>query len=366
MSLPLSALTASVLLSACGAAAQPASKDAVLIIEKQLPGSFASVSDVVELPGGRVAFANPKGRRFHTGDFGAGRVDTLGTTVDTVAAGTPASSHKLPGWVANLAGDTVAIVDFAALRTTLWTSQGFVRVLAFPDAGGGTPVLAYDAIGHGYKIDFRTVLGGAEPGTTMFSDSLVVLRLSLDGTKVDTVARMSPPTYGEAIFGEQKQSVALVFGPTDAFGVLPDGSVWVARASRHAVDWRSPDGSWTRGDAHAWSKVPVTAKDKSMVMERLRARGLPQGVEVVFPFADTKPSFEQALGRPTGEVWLQYSRATDEEPTRYAVFGRDGKLVRDVTAPAGVLLNGLGPGRYAYGAMKEPDGTRSVVRMVIE
>jgi hypothetical protein len=31
--------------------------------------TFGGVSDVVEIAGGRVAFADPMARRFHTGDF---------------------------------------------------------------------------------------------------------------------------------------------------------------------------------------------------------------------------------------------------------------------------------------------------------
>ncbi len=348
------------LLSACASAQ---SESTSLAIDSKLPGAYASVGSIVELSDGRVVFPDSRGRKLHLGDFAKNSVSVLGAAVDTVTATTPDSAYKLPGWVARMAGDTVAVVDFAATRTTKWTPGGFAGVATFPDAGGVTPVLAYDSKGHGYKADFRNVLGGAEPGTTMFSDSMVVLRLDVDGTRADTVARLSPPSFGEATFGESKQRVALVFGPNDAFGAMPDGSVWVARARTHSVDWRSPEGTWTRGPAHRWKPVPVTEADRALVMERLKARGLPQGIEVVFPFAETKPSFEQAMGRPNGEVWLQYSPAGEQEPIRYAVFGRDGKFMHDTTLPQGVRLVGFGAGNFAYGVGINPDGTREVVRL---
>lgn len=347
-------------LSACASAQ---SKSTSLAIDAKLPGSYASVGSIVELSDGRVVFADSRGRKLHVGDFAKNEVGVIGMVVDTVNAATPDSAYKLPGWVARIAGDTVAIVDFASTRTTRWTPGGFAGVATFPDAGGVTPVLSYDSRGHGYKADFRSVLGGAEPGTTMFSDSMVVLRLDIGGAKVDTVARLSPPSYGEAFFGEGKQTVALVYGPNDAFGAMPDGSVWVARARTHSVDWRSPEGTWSQGQAHKWNPVPVTENDKKLVMERLKARGLPQGVEVVFPFADTKPSFEQAMGRPNGEVWLQYSPAGEADPIRYAVFGRDGKFMHDTALPAGVRLVGFGTADFAYGVGINPDGTREVVRL---
>jgi hypothetical protein len=356
-------LTAALVLAGCGRTSTPTNE---LDVEQTLNATYTSISDVVELRDGRVAFTDPRARVFLIGDFAAGTVDSVGTAVDSLGAGAPPENYRIPGWVARLGGDSVALVDFASTRTTLWTPAGFARAVRFPEAGGLTPVLVYDTVGHGYKIDFRTVLGGAEPGTTMLSDSLVVLRLALDGTTVDTVARMSPPLFGEARFGEQVQRVARIFGPADAFGVLPDGTVWVARASTHTVDWRAPDGTWTMGTPHDWDRVPVGQKDRDQVMERLRARGLPQGVEVKYPFADYKPSFEQALTRDTGEAWLLYSRSDADAPTRYAVFGRDGKLAREVTLPAGVTLSGFGPGKYAYGSQKQPDGSRRVVRMVLE
>lgn len=346
-------------ITACG----PSVPSVPLQVEKSLKATFASVSNVVEYAPEQVAFTDPTARRFHTGDFSTGAVDTVGAAVDSMPANAPPLLYKLPGWVALLAGDTIAVVDFGALRTTLWTPAGFARTLVVPPVGGNTPVLLYDTLGHGYKVDFRSVAGGAEPGTLVRNDSMPVLRLALDGTTADTVARLSLPEFGDASFGPEVQSVARIFGPTDIFGVLPDGTIWVARARTMSVDWRAPDGKWTRGTPTTWSKVRVTDTDKQRVMDRLKARGLPQNVEVKFPFAETKPSFETALGRSTGEVWLQYSRANDTDPAIYAVINREGKMIRKVTAPDSVALTSLSA-THGYGAMRNGD-SRKLVRVVI-
>jgi len=194
-------------------------------------------------------------------------------------------------------------------------------------------------------------------------DSLPVLRLNLSGGTVDTVARLSVPEFGEATFGPQKQTVAQIFGPTDVFGVLPDGTVWVARARTMSVDWRAPDGTWTTGPAHPYTRVTVTDEDRKRVMDRLHARGLPTNVEVVFPFAKTKPSFEAGIGRPGGEVWLQLSRADEADPISYAVIGKDGKMQRTMLAPPGVGITSVS-NQYAYGALKTED-RRELVRLAI-
>ena len=125
-------IIAVVLLAGCG----PKVPSVTLAVEKKLNATFSNVSNVVEIEGGRVAFADPLARRFHTGDFATGAVDTVGVPVDSMPFNAPASLYKRPGWVAQLGFDTVAVVDFGATRTTLWTPAGFARVLVIPEAGG--------------------------------------------------------------------------------------------------------------------------------------------------------------------------------------------------------------------------------------
>ena len=116
-----------------------------LKIDARLPVTFAQLSNVVELWDGRIAFADTRARVFLRADFGSGKVDTIGTRVDTLPPGAAPSVYKFPGWVAHLAGDTLALVDFASLRTTLWTEAGQpLKALQLPSVGGPTPVLAYD------------------------------------------------------------------------------------------------------------------------------------------------------------------------------------------------------------------------------
>ena len=67
---------------------------------------------------------------------------------------------------------------------------------------GTAPVLVYDTVGHAYKIDYQPVLA-REPGASAEPDSIAVLRITLGSGKVDTVAQLAGPEFGEAVFGEQ-------------------------------------------------------------------------------------------------------------------------------------------------------------------
>jgi hypothetical protein len=349
----------------------PAESQSGLTLEKKLPVTFGQLSNVVELSDGRVAFADTKAKLFLTADLNTGKVDTLGTRVDSLSKNPPPEQYKFPGWVARLGGDTVALIDFSALRTTLWGQDGKpLGVLTIPPVAGTAPVLVYDTVGHGYKVDYQSVIGGAEPGSTARPDSVPVLRIVLKTGKADTVANLASPEYGEAMFGAQTQQAAKVFAPNDFFGVLPNGAAWLARGHENRVDWRDPSGTWTRGKSHEYSKSAVTQADRDRVLAQVREQGkqfgMPQDLEIRYPFAVTKPPFDFALGRPNGEVWLQRPRAQEDGALTYDVFSRQGSWQRSVEFPKGAMLAGFGATGAVYGSIKEADGTRTVGRFRLQ
>ncbi|HEU5303537.1 MAG TPA: hypothetical protein VFU40_02730 [Gemmatimonadales bacterium] len=340
-------------------------------LEATLPASFAMLSNVVEVGGGRVMFADTRDKLFLSGDLKSGNVDTLGSRVAALTRDGPAGQYKFPGWVAHLAGDTVALVDFSALRTTLWDEAGKpLAVLPIKGVSENTPVLVYDTVGHGYKIDYQAVLGSREPGRTLRTDSIPVLRISLETGKVDTAAVLAGPEYADATFGEQVHQAAKVFAPNDHFGVLGDGTAWVARGHQNRVDWRSPDGKWIIGTAREYTRLPVTQADKDRVLAQVREQGkqfgMPQDLKIVYPFAETKPPFDFALGRPNGEVWLQRPRNSEDAPMVYDIVNRKGQWQRTVTFPKGATLAGFGAKGAVYAAIKGEDGRRRVGRFRVE
>jgi hypothetical protein len=258
-------------------------------------------------------------------------------------------------------------VDFSALRTTLWNEQGKpLAVLPIKGGSAEAPVLHYDTVGHAYKADYQALLGGREPGRTVRTDSIPVLRIGLKDGEVDTIAMMAGPDYGDAVFGEQTQQAATVFAPNDHFGVLGDGTVWLARGHQNRVDWRSPDGSWLIGKPRDYAQVPVTQADKDRVLAQVREQGkqfgMPQDLPITYPFAENKPPFEFALGRPNGEVWLQRPRGQDGAPLVYDVVSRKGEWQRAVAFPKEAMLAGFGDKDAIYATIKGDDGRRTVAR----
>jgi hypothetical protein len=89
---------------------------------------------------------------------------------------------------------------------------------------------------------------------------------------------------------------------------------------------------------------------------------MPQELSIEYPFAETKPPFDFALGRPNGEVWLQRPRAAEGAVLVYDVYNRQGAWQREVAFPSGATLAGFGESGAIYGSLRNEDGTRTVGR----
>jgi hypothetical protein len=363
---PIAALALVVLAGGC--AGGGGSRATVDRADAALPGTFGQVAGLVELRDGRVALVDFKDRTFLFARLDPPHLDTIGTHADTIAPGDPAPGrHKLPGQVIRFPGDTLALVDFAAERTTLWNEKGeFLATLHFQQIAGSNQPLVYDTLGYAYKADFRAIMGGLEPGGKVNTDSAPVIRFPREGTIGDTVLRLRLPEMGEGQFGETTKQVPTIFAGTDIFGVTPDGAVWVARVATNRVEWRTADGKWTHGPSRNYTKVPVTQADKDRFMENVRHQmqqtGGPVGLDIRYPFAAFKPPFTTGMTGPDGQVWLLRSRALDDSVPVYDVVGRDGRVLRRVELPKGTALLGFGGNGALYLAARGEDGRQKVQR----
>jgi hypothetical protein len=333
--------------------------------EAVLGRSFQQVSNVVEVGPNKIALAELRDRTFLFADFATGETTPIGAHADTIPPGDPAPGrHKYPGYVIYITPDSVGLVDFAAERTTLWNRKGeYLGVLPGRGVGGSNQPLYYDARLNGYKEDVRGVLGGLEPGDEVNFDSLNVLRIPPNDTIADTVARLKLPVWGRGQFGEQMKIVSTIFSGRDLFGVLPDGSIWAARASDNSVHWRSPTGQWSKGPSRSYTTVPVSEEEKAAFLDRLRQQmaqmGAPAGIELSYPFADEKPPFSAGHTNPlAGEVWLQRSRPYGDSVPVYDVVGRDGRQLLALQFPKGATLAGFGEGGRIYLVLREGDTQR--------
>jgi hypothetical protein len=339
--------------------------------EATLGRTFQQVGNVVELSDGRIAFPELKDKTLVFADFKSGETTPIGEHADTILPTDPApGKHKMPGYVAHFGGDTLALVDYATERTSLWNERGqFLATLGGRGVGGHNLAVNFDGKGNAYKEDIRSVLGGLEPGQELMFDSMSVLRIPLGDTIADTIVKLKLPPWGRGQFGETMKIVSTLFAVRDIFGVLPDGSLWIARGSNNAVDWLSPTGNLTRGPSRSYTPIPVSEEEKDTFLERLRQQmarmGAPAGIELSYPFADEKAPFVSGMTNPAGEVWLERSRAFGDSIPVWDVVGRDGQPIRTVQFPKATSLAGFGSQGRVYVVLRNGDGQQQIGRYVV-
>jgi hypothetical protein len=329
--------------AACGA-----SKPAGQVVELIPAGdtvltSYSDVTEAAWLGGDRWAIVAPSDNAVSIVDFARQAVTPLG--------GRPSKEFRNPSNVF-FALDTLYVGDWGLRRLTLWMPKGRpIRSISAPDIVRGTLPRARDSAGWFY-LDLSPRPGVDGSGNR---DSAAVVRIDPEFTSVDTLARLAPLDIAEVLGDAGRRFERRVFSGVDRWGVLLDGSVWVARVYDNRVDWRSRNGQWIRGKPLPDRVLEVTRYDRELFFRKFPPELRRTAQEL--PFAALKPPFEAGLTSPAGEVWLEKSRAPADSARRYHVVNRRGRLARELRLRGQGRILALGR-KLMLVAEPTPDGTR--------
>jgi hypothetical protein len=335
--------TLSAALLACGNPKQSAPVIQLLPGGDTLTTHDSDVTGAAYLGGDRWAVLAVPNETAGIGDFSTGKIRTLG-------GGKP-SDLRNPATMF-VAGDSLYVGDWGLRRTTLWTPDGrLIRSFPTSDAVRGRLPQARDRQGRFYA----DVYPRPGPDGSGNRDSAAVLRVDSGFTRADTIARLAPLDIAEVTGDAGRRFERRVFGGEDRWGALPDGSVWVARVYENRVDWRGPDGKWSRGEALPDRVLEVTRYDRELFLQKFppELRATAQQL----PFAPIKPPFEAAFTGRSGEVWLEKSRAPADSSRIYHVVDRQGRLAREVRLQGAGRILAVSDSA-ALVAERTPDGTR--------
>jgi len=307
------------LLAACGDPPPPAPTVELSAGPDTVSSGYAEIVDAAWLGGDRWAVVAPLDVTVGIVNLGAREVTPLG--------GEGTKEIRNPS-IVFVARDTLYVGDWGLRRVSLWTRDGrLVREVPAPASTRGALPEARDDAGRWY-LELKPAAGPDGSGNR---DSALVVAAGADLERLDTVAQLTPWDLAEVAGDAGRRFEPRALSGTDRWGVLPDGSLWVARVYENRVDWLASDGTWVEGDPLPDRVLEVTQYDRELFFRRfppeLRATA------ERLPFAAVKPPFEAGLTSPAGTVWLEKSRAPADSSRRYHEVDRAGRLIREILVP---------------------------------
>jgi hypothetical protein len=303
-------------LVACGAPKPDAPVIELAPAGDTLATPYSEVTGAAWLGGSRWAVLAPADETVAIADFGTRTLTPLGSR-SSKALRNPSNIFT--------SGDTLYVGDWGLRRLTAWSPTGrLIRSIPAPNTLRGALPRARDRSGYFYFDLFPP----AGPDGSGNRDSAAVVRVDTSFVRADTLARLAPLDIAEVEGDAGRRFERRVFSGVDRWGVLPDGSLWLARVYDNRVDWRGPDGRWTRGQSLPDRVLEVTRYDRELFFRKFppELRRTAQDL----PFAAIKPPFEEGITDPHGDVWLEKSRAPADSSRRYHVVDRQGRLNREI------------------------------------
>jgi hypothetical protein len=318
--MPRRLLPLALLAAACSSPKAPSAPTVLLqTAADTLVAPFLDAAGAVRLEAGRWAVVSEDAGTVVIADFGADRVTRLG--------GERIKELANPFAVFTPGGDTLWVSDWGRRRVTGWTAGRVVAAVPASDELRGALPRGRDLGGRFYAA-ITPPVGRDGSGAR---DSAVVVRASSDLTRADTIARLTPLDLAEVQAEGGRRFERRVFSGQDAWGVIPDGTVWIARAYQNRVDFRTADGELIRGKPLPDRVLEVSRADRELFIRTFPPE-LRRTAEML-PFAPIKPPFEAGFTSSDGLVWLQKTKAAFDSTGRYHLVNRRGELTREIRVP---------------------------------
>lgn len=267
--------------------------------------------------------------------------------------------------------------------------EGGGQVMRIGGLGFGMPRAA-DARGRLYFEGGGISMGPNGPVT---ADTAPIVRYDRTTRVADTLAWVHLPKNNASVKssgsgGNQRMEVRIggrtPYPARDAWTVLPNGTLVIARVGDYHLDLVSPTRAVTRGPAVAFSAVKVGNAEKQEYRDQsknaggisisrseggpggsqTRASTAPPPFEEPSEWPSTKPPFNAngIFATPAGEIWIARNRpASDPIPT-YDVFSATGKLTGKVVLPKQTRVIGFGAGGTVYTIRVDEDDLQYLQR----
>ena len=313
------------LLAACSEPAPPPPAHVATPAGDTLIVPVVHVSDASPRTDGTWALLGIEEMTVYVADFAA----------DTVYQHAGITREEVPGALTLIGtGDTIYVGDYGLQRVTAWLPDGRrVDAVPMPLAARGNHPRARDAAGQWY---FEMWPSPGRDGRGVL-DSGAVVRANAAFTQFDTLIRLTPPDVMEVEQDGRVRLQRLQLAGTDRWGVLRDGTLWLARVNQNQVFWYPPSG----GDPASSRPLPdpiiqVTEMDRQVYISRYPEEQ--RGALANTRFAGVKPPFERAFADRRGRVWLFKSAVALDTLRTFQVADSSGVLFNLSLRTYGVAL----------------------------
>lgn len=323
---------------------------------------------ILELPDGRVLVHDSKEKRLAIADLSSGELS------DVAREGSGPTEFRSATALLRAPGDSIWLYDLVQSRIlVLGPDARPARTQLFSNANDPMAMLSrpmvreHDAIGREYG-ELRALR--IEEGRMSFSDSVLLVRSN--GLTADTLATMPNYVRAPSFDGQVLRMRIAGFPPADAWGVFPDGRVLLVRGERYVPELYLADGTRRTAPAIAFPRVPVTAADRTKLMDDTR-KAMEEGMNLGRALSGGAPMPRFELLQPeqwqthkpplAGTVilvdskqraWVPVLRRANEPGEHFDLLDADGKLLESITLPKDVTLIGFGRG-VAYTQRKDSD-----------
>ena len=327
----------------------------------ELREGITHVTQIHELPDGRVVIIDRADARVYLADMTTGDRRTLGRE------GLGVGEYAQPMWLVSLGGDSVGIYDDAGVRMPVIrpdaTLGGFVPPVGTYD---GNRAVAQYADKQGWVYGEVNTITRRSDGRFQRSDSATVIRWQVARTAPSPIAKIDRPTPEGMVTNELGVGVPGTFArpsTRNLWRVAADGRIGIVTFNPYRVIYIDTAGVRHAGPEVQHTRSTITDSMKTAFIDERRlprsgvamdgATGTATVVRYpphpkLFPdeirWAAQPPPFraEAFVGfDDAGRLWVQRTTFGDEGG-RYDVFGRDGSLIGRVELPPMHRVVGFG------------------------
>jgi hypothetical protein len=281
------------------------------------------------------------------------------------------------GFIHATTGDSSLLDDFGNQRWLMLHGAAIVDVVP-PDHPAVRATRAVIAGLDRYDHILQVQSPPRRPGVRVITraDSNTVVFINRRTGAMDTIAKIRERPHRREIAmdaqGRVTRDMPSATEPNaqgEFASLFPDGWLAIVRLDPLRVDWRAPNGTWTRGAPFTLRPEPVNAADRRAIEQRrtvakteAKRYGLPAPTTADFPttwpvLAPLWPPKQSSDGR----LLLRRSTSAASPGTRYLVINRRGTVDGELVLGPNEDIIGFGP-RSAYVAFTDEDDIQRLRR----